>query len=79
MQQQTQTELPPTQSAQPQTTPYRTIVHDHGRYPAITGDKFFHSGYPYPINTTDRSGVRLDILTPIAAELDAMLSAYSRV
>ncbi|HBT3580429.1 TPA: inovirus-type Gp2 protein [Klebsiella michiganensis] len=79
MQQQTQTELPPTQSAQPQTTPYRTVVHDHGRYPVITGDKFFHNGYPYPVNTTAESGVRLDILTPIAAELDAMLSSYSRV
>lgn len=79
MLQQTQPELTLTQSEQPQFTPYRTVVHDHGRYPVITGDKFFHNSYPYPINTTDRSGVRLDILTPIAAELDAMLSAYSRV
>lgn len=79
MLQQTQQELTPAQSEQPQTTPYRTAIHDHGRYPVITGDKFFHNGYPYPINTTDKSGVRLDILTPIAAELDAMLGAYSRV
>lgn len=79
MQQQTQTELPPTQLAQLQTTPYRTVVHDHGRYSVITGDKFFHNGYPYPVNTTAESGVRLDILTPIAAELDAILSSYSRV
>ncbi|HEC2579716.1 YagK/YfjJ domain-containing protein [Raoultella ornithinolytica] len=79
MLQQTQPELTFTQSEQPQTTPYRTVVHDHGRYQVITGDKFFHNSYPYPINTTDRSGVRLDILTPIAVELDAMLSAYSRV
>ena len=79
MQQQTQTELSPTQPAQPQTTPYRTVVHEYGRYQVITGDNFFHNGYPYPINTTAESGVRLDILTPIAAELDAMQSAYSRV
>lgn len=67
------------QSAQPQTTPYRIVVHEYGRYPVITGNKFFHNGYPYPVNTTAESGVRLDILTPIAAELDAILSSYSRV
>lgn len=67
------------QSAQPQTTPYRTVTHDHGRYPVIVGNTFFHNGYGYLVNTTKKSGVRLDILTPIAAELDAMLSIYSRV
>lgn len=79
MLQQTQPELIPAQSEQLQTTPCRTVSHDHGRYQVITGGKFFYNGYTYPINTTDKSGVRLDILTPIAAELDAMLSAYSRV
>ncbi len=64
---------------QPQTTPYKTVIHDHGRYQVITGDSFIHNGYSYAVNTTDRSGVRLDILTPAAAELDAMLSIYSRV
>jgi len=77
--QQTQSELTPAQSEQLKTTPCRTVSHDHGRYQVITGDKFFHNGYTYPINTTDKSGVRLDILAPIAAELDAMLIAYSRV
>ncbi|WP_406601436.1 YagK/YfjJ domain-containing protein [Klebsiella quasipneumoniae] len=67
------------QSIQPQTTPCKTVTHDHGRYPVIVGDTFIHNGYAYPVNTTKESGVRLDILTPIAAELDAMLSAYSRV
>lgn len=66
-------------SEQPRTTPYKTVTHDHGRYPVITGDKFFHKTYGYPINTTEKSGVRLDILMPIAAELDAMLSIHSRV
>ncbi|WP_447742376.1 YagK/YfjJ domain-containing protein [Enterobacter asburiae] len=67
------------QSAQQQTTPCKTVTHDHGRYPVIVGDTFIHNGYSYQINTTKESGVRLDILTPIAAELDAMLSVYSRV
>lgn len=67
------------QSVQPQTTPCKTVTHDHGRYPVIVGDTFIHNGYAYPVNTTKESGVRLDILTPIAAELDAMLSAYSRI
>lgn len=62
-----------------QATPYTTTVHKHGRYRVIAGDVFIRHGYDYPINTTDRSGVRLDILTPIAEQLDAMLSIYSRV
>lgn len=45
----------------------------HGRYRVITGDVFIHHGYAYPINATDQSGVRLDILTPIAEQLDAIL------
>ncbi|HAU4419956.1 TPA: inovirus Gp2 family protein, partial [Citrobacter freundii] len=62
-----------------QATPYTTKVHTHGRYRVITGDVFIHHGYAYPINATDQSGVRLDILTPIAEQLDAILSIYSRV
>ncbi len=67
------------QSMLTQATPYTTTVHKHGRYRVIAGDVFIRHGYDYPINTTDRSGVRLDILTPIAEQLDAMLSIYSRV
>jgi Inovirus Gp2 len=67
------------QPVQPQTKPYKIKTHAHGRYPVITGDKFFHNSYGYPINTTEKSGVRLDILMPVAAELDAMLSIHSRV
>lgn len=78
MLQQTQPELEH-QPAQPQTTSYKIKAHAHGRYPVIVGDTFIHNGYAYPVNTTKESGVRLDILIPIAAELDAMLSAYSRI
>ena len=67
------------QSMLTQATPYTTKVHTHGRYRVITGDVFIHHGYAYPINATDQSGVRLDILTPIAEQLDAILSIYSRV
>lgn len=68
-----------TEPATPQTTPYKTIAHTYGLYKLIVGDRFIHNDYPYKINTTELSGVRLDILEPIAAELDAMLSMYSRV
>ncbi len=67
------------QSQITQTTPYTVITHAHGRYPVITGDSFYHNGRAYQINTTEKSGVRLDILRPIVEELDAMLSSYSRV
>ena len=60
-------------------TPYKTITHDYGSYPLIIGDRFHHNGYAYLINATEPSGVRLDILTPIAAELEAVLATYSRV
>lgn len=62
-----------------QATPYITTVHKHGRYRIIAGDVFIRHGYSYPINATDQSGVRLDILTPIAEQLDAILSIYSRI
>lgn len=67
------------QSQLTQTTPYTVITHAHGRYPVIAGDTFYHNGRAYQINTTEKSGVRLDILRPIVEELDAMLSSYSRV
>ncbi|EJZ0378800.1 inovirus-type Gp2 protein [Escherichia coli] len=67
------------QSQITQTTPYTVITHTHGRYPVIAGDTFYHNGRAYQINTTEKSGVRLDILRPIVEELDAMLSSYSRV
>ncbi|EFB6061861.1 inovirus Gp2 family protein [Escherichia coli] len=67
------------QSQITQTTPYTVITHTHGRYPVIAGDTFYHNGRGYQINTTEKSGVRLDILRPIVEELDAMLSSYSRV
>ncbi|EFO3785335.1 YagK/YfjJ domain-containing protein [Escherichia coli] len=67
------------QSQITQTTPYTVITHAHGRYPVIAGDTFYHNGRAYQINTTEKSGVRLDILRPIVEELDAMLSSYSRV
>ncbi|OUK52810.1 YagK/YfjJ domain-containing protein [Escherichia coli] len=67
------------QSQLTQTTPYTVITHTHGRYPVIAGDTFYHNGRAYQINTTEKSGVRLDILRPIVEELDAMLSSYSRV
>ncbi|KAA1149220.1 hypothetical protein D3H39_02795, partial [Citrobacter portucalensis] len=67
------------QSMLARATPYTTTVHKHGRYRVIAGDVFIRHGYGYPINTTDQSGVRLDILTPIAEQLDAILSIYSRV
>ncbi|MEB7739813.1 inovirus Gp2 family protein [Escherichia coli] len=67
------------QSQITQTTSYTVITHAHGRYPVIAGDTFYHNGRAYQINTTEKSGVRLDILRPIVEELDAMLSSYSRV
>lgn len=60
-------------------TPYKTVKHNHGRYPVITGDKFIYNDYAYSVNITDESGVRLDILTPLVDQLAAMQSIYSRV
>ena len=65
------------QSMLTQATPYTTKVHTHGRYRVITGDVFIHHGYAYPINATDQSGVRLDILTPIAEQLDPSTAGFT--
>lgn len=60
-------------------TKSKNVYHEHGRHPVIIGTTFIHNGYPYAINSTLKSGVRLDILTAIANELDAMQESYSRV
>ncbi|MEQ9869548.1 hypothetical protein ABRP77_09765, partial [Pectobacterium odoriferum] len=66
-------------SAFPPPTPSKTISHKHGRYPLVDGNTFHYGGFEYPINTTDKSGVRSDILTPIVDELKAIQTIYSRV
>lgn len=60
-------------------TSIKSITHAHGRYPLITDAVFIHNGHEYPVNATDKSGVRLDILQPIVDELDVIQSIYSRV
>lgn len=66
-------------SAFPPPTPSKTISHKHGRYPLVDGNTFHYGGFEYPINTTDKSGVRSDIFTPIVDELKAIQTIYSRV
>ena len=63
----------------PSDTQYRTVIHEHGRYRVIDGAQFIYNGYSYPVNATEKSGIRLDILTPIVEQLTAMQSYYSRV